>query len=320
MVGTNEDIWENEIDDRPDTQCSNSRIEGCTLKWNLERQYFLNGLKDGSYEIRAKVFCSGYDAFATAPIKGSVTDENLSLSVDVQSPMALETTTLSRVFKVEYSERIICPQLNADHMTYQVKRIKSCDGKTISTYGEDVSSSDIYLHYDFVCLPGDRGSLAVKWPGHPTSKPGMYEVTVNADKLGTFVQDANGNIAEKQTFQTSWIDCASSSATATSFLGDELKEQSKSTNLTTDRLKQNVALLLSNTYSRVAMCALLAMMVMFITATRKVNGKRMTTTLSCTEHANETNSLVLSPPYDTKTDKLTEISSKQQQQHYGAVL
>jgi len=237
MVGTNEDIWENEIDDRPDTQCINSRMEGCTLNWNLERQYFLSGLKDGSYEIRAKVFCAGYDAFATAAIKGSATDENLSLNVDVQSPMARATATLSRVFFIEYSEKIVCPQLNTDHMTYQVKRIKSCDGETIANYGEVVSPSDVFLHYNFVCLPGDRGSLAIKWPGHPTSKPGIYEVTVNADKLGTFVQDANGNIAEKQTFQTSWIDCASSSATATSLLGDELKEQSKRTNLTTDQPK-----------------------------------------------------------------------------------
>ena len=59
-------------------QCVSSRGEGCTLDWNLERQYFLNGLKDYAGEIRAKVFCSGYDSsFATPDIKGSVTGGKL---------------------------------------------------------------------------------------------------------------------------------------------------------------------------------------------------------------------------------------------------
>ena len=63
---------------------------GCEFKWNLERQYFLNGLKDGAYEVRAKVFCSGYDSFATTEVKGSVTEENLNVNVDVSKPEPID--------------------------------------------------------------------------------------------------------------------------------------------------------------------------------------------------------------------------------------
>ena len=43
---------------------------------------------------RAKVFCSGYDSFATTDVKGSVTEENLNIIVDVSKPEPVEARTL----------------------------------------------------------------------------------------------------------------------------------------------------------------------------------------------------------------------------------
>ena len=89
MNGNDADIWKNDIVDG-DVQCAASRGAGCEMKWNLERQYFFNGLKDGSYEIGAKVFCSGYDSFATSKeVRSSITDENLNLVVDIDPPELL---------------------------------------------------------------------------------------------------------------------------------------------------------------------------------------------------------------------------------------
>ena len=83
--GTGEWIsaWNAGTTDSADLQCSNARGEGCSFEWDLENQYFLNSLKDGPWEIRAKVFCSGYDSFATADVRGSVTDDTLYMIADV---------------------------------------------------------------------------------------------------------------------------------------------------------------------------------------------------------------------------------------------
>ena len=40
----------------------------------------LTGLKDGIYEVRAKIFCSGYDALATQDVMSSVSDEKLEFT------------------------------------------------------------------------------------------------------------------------------------------------------------------------------------------------------------------------------------------------
>ena len=64
----------------------------------LERQYFLNGFNDGEYEIRAKTFCSSYDA-ATSEVRGSVTGRKLkSLFVDVSAYIAKSWSTHGRIF------------------------------------------------------------------------------------------------------------------------------------------------------------------------------------------------------------------------------
>ena len=183
-----------------DSQCATSRGAGCTLKWNLARQYFLSGLNDGEYEIRAKTFCSGYDAFATSEVRGSVTDENLSLFVDVSAPIAKSWSTHGRVFSIDYSEVITCPQLSKESMVYKIKRAKTCDGTAVED-GE-ISDEHVYFNYKFQCTSDPPYSLVIEFPKDSLS--GTYEVTVNAniDSVGEKVADAGGNSAEKQMFLT----------------------------------------------------------------------------------------------------------------------
>ena len=159
----------------------------------------MNGLKDGSYEVRAKVFCSGYDSFATADVKGSVTEENLNIIVDVKKPEAIDMRMLHNRFTIDYSEPIVCPQLQADHMTYAIRRVKTCDGTKITSGGE-VDKNDVYFHYNFACL--DRNSLMISFPYD--AEHGTYEITVNADKPGSKIIDAGNNPVTKETFSTTY--------------------------------------------------------------------------------------------------------------------
>ena len=117
MVGKEESIWKNDVEDE-DAHCESARGQGCSFKWNIERQYFLNGLKDGEYEIRAKAFCSGYDSFAPMEVKGSETTENLNIVVDVVAPVATETSTLDNALRIDYSEPIVLPAII--HRTHDV--------------------------------------------------------------------------------------------------------------------------------------------------------------------------------------------------------
>jgi len=182
-----------------DSQCADSRGAGCSLKWNLARQYFLNGLKDGSYEVRAKVYCSGYDSFATSDVRGSVTDENLSLSVDVKPPKVKSWSMHGRVFSIDYSEPITCPQLQVSAMTYEIKHVKYCNG----TEGKGkVSDEHVYFNYDFMCMTETSYSLLVEFPEDMMTADGTYKITVNALPKGSKVVDAGGNPAKTQSFVT----------------------------------------------------------------------------------------------------------------------
>jgi hypothetical protein len=201
MVGEEKNIWKNDIED-VDVHCESARGQGCSFKWNIERQYFLNGLKDGEYEIRAKAFCSGYDSFAPMEVKGSETVENLHLVVDVVAPVATETSTLDHAFRIDYSEPIVCPQLSTERMTYEIKLVETCAGDTIE--GGDIAVKHVFKDFSFVCLM-EKGSLVVEFPQN--AKGGMYEVTVNAAETGPKIMDAGGNTARKQTFSTT-IGCS----------------------------------------------------------------------------------------------------------------
>ncbi|CAL6300487.1 unnamed protein product [Bathycoccus prasinos] len=86
-------------------QCFGSDGEGCSFEWDLENQYFLNGLKDGPWEIRAKVFCSGYDSFATTDVRGSVTDDTLYMIADVASPYPSSHEVYGSVLFVDFLKK-----------------------------------------------------------------------------------------------------------------------------------------------------------------------------------------------------------------------
>jgi len=184
MVGDNPDIWKRDVKDA-DVQCKFARGKGCAFKWNTERQHFLSGLKDGTWEVRAKVFCSGYDSFATSEVKASVTEENLNVVVDVTSPAITSVSVYNRTVTIDYSEPVICPQLTVDHMSYTIERIETCEGDSVQS--GLVSSSEVFSHYQFSCLAGQRGTIMAKWPKDAES--GIYKLTVNADKLGPMVTD-----------------------------------------------------------------------------------------------------------------------------------
>jgi len=200
MVGKETNIWKNDIED-VDVQCESARGQGCSFKWNIERQYFLNGLKDGAYEIRAKAFCSGYDSFAPMEVKGSETAENLNLVVDVVAPVVTETSTVDHAFRINYPEPIVCPLLSLEHMTYEIKLVETCAGVAVAS-GE-VAIKDVYFDYKFVCFM-EKGSLVVEFPQEAN---GVYEVTVNADDMGPKIMDAGGNTVPKQTLATT-IGCS----------------------------------------------------------------------------------------------------------------
>jgi hypothetical protein len=184
MVGDDPDIWKRDVKDA-DVQCGSARGKGCAFKWNTERQHFLSGLKDGTWEVRAKVFCSGYDSFATSEVKESVTEENLNVVVDVTSPEITSVSVYNRTVTIDYSEPVICPQLTVDHMSYTIERMKTCKGDSVQS--GLVSSSAVFSHYQFSCLAGQRGTIMAKWPTDAES--GIYKLTVNADKQGPMVTD-----------------------------------------------------------------------------------------------------------------------------------
>jgi hypothetical protein len=184
MVGDDPDIWKRDVKDA-DVQCDSARGKGCAFKWNTERQHFLSGLKDGTWEVRAKVFCSGYDSFATSEVKESVTEENLNVVVDVTSPEIISVSEFNRIVTIEYSEPVICPQLNVDHMSYTIERMRTCEGDSVQS--GLVPSSAVFSHYQFSCIAEERGTLVVRFSNN--AKSGFYKLTVNADKQGPMITD-----------------------------------------------------------------------------------------------------------------------------------
>jgi len=216
--GTGEWIsaWEAGATDSADLQCSEARGEGCSFEWDLENQYFLNGLKDGPWEIRAKVFCSGYDSFATTDVRGSVTDDTLYMIADVTSPYPSSHEVYGNVLFVVFSEEISCPQLDSDASAYSISRTADCDGNAVAD--GTVSSADILLHYDFRCLSHEtygRNSWTMTIPissaASSKAEAGEYTVTINDG----YLTDTGGNGASSFAITESF-GCSSSSSSSTS--------------------------------------------------------------------------------------------------------
>ena len=226
MLGDDQNIWKRDVKDA-DVHCKSARGTGCEFKWNVERQYFLNGLKDGTWEVRAKVFCSGYDSFATSEIKGSVTDENLNVVVDVTAPEITSVSVYNRLLTIDYSEPVTCPQLKSDHMSYAVERVKTCKGDSVESGA--VSPSAVFFHYQFTCLAGERGTIMAKWPYN--AEAGVYKLTVNADKLGSMVTDFASNPAFKEEIGGIKVGCESGADSA-ALLGNTSSRKESSTSET----------------------------------------------------------------------------------------
>ena len=96
--------WNDDKSDA-DVQCNTARGQGCKLPWNIENQYFMNGLRDGTWEISSKSILPGYDSFATSDVKYSTTEDNLNLIVDVNQPLAVDASVLnvfSRLISVNH--------------------------------------------------------------------------------------------------------------------------------------------------------------------------------------------------------------------------
>jgi hypothetical protein len=219
VLAESSDIFEYITKDVDLVSCSTSRGAGCSQKWNLNRQYFLNGLKEGSWEIRAKVFCSGYDAFATSEVRGSVTDDNLNLIADVTEPTPIGREVFDYTVLVDFSEPTTCPQLSSSDMAYSVTRTKECNGTAVSDTTSAINKvSDEYLlsQYKFRCFTnGINGrnawvmTVPISTSASSHAYAGEYEVTLKSEKI----EDDGGNFASEYSF-TEKIGCDSSSASA----------------------------------------------------------------------------------------------------------
>jgi len=242
--GTGEWIsaWNSTADkntDSADLQCSTARGEGCSFEWDLENQYFLNGLKDGPWEIRSKVFCSGYDSFATSDVRGSVTDENLNMIADVTKPISIEHKVYDNNLVVDFTESITCPQLSSSDMAYTVSRNKDCDGNAVSDSEADINKvSDAYLilHYTFQCLTHDvngRNAWAMTVPISSAASSyalaGEYSITINDG----FITDDGGNGAKELSF-TEYIGCDSTATSTSSMSSSSESSASAKLGSTTD--------------------------------------------------------------------------------------
>jgi hypothetical protein len=229
------DIFDYVIEDVELVSCSTSRGAGCSQKWNLNRQYFLNGLKEGSWEIRAKVFCSGYDAFATSEVRGSVTDDNLNLIADTKAPRPTAREVYENMVFVDFSEPITCPLLSSSDMAYSVTRTNDCDGNAVDSNEAINAVSDNYLvsHYDFECLTQDangRNAWMMTVPISSNALAGKYTVTIKSGH----VKDDGMNAASEHTF-TEEIMCDSSSASA-ALLGSTTTKKVSDVNASSSKL------------------------------------------------------------------------------------
>ena len=187
-----------------DVTCGHS-TSGCGLSWNLTKQYFMNGLRDGSWEIRAKIFCSGGAVEAPMSVFGSTTKENLNLVVDVTSPKPIALSVMDKLFVVEYTEPVICPQLKTDEEIYQVTRIEDCDGTATE---EVIDWTTILLQYSFRCIEDKINAWTMQLPSDLDNQ-GKYQIIVGKNSTSGLT-DVGGNVVAKMTFD---VDFCSASAT-----------------------------------------------------------------------------------------------------------
>ena len=202
--------WINAWDDAKDSanlMCAHS-LSGCSLAWSLTLQYFMNGLRDGAWEIRGKIFCSGYAATAPISVRGSTTDENLNLFVDVTPPKPLRTSVMGKLVVVEYTEVVVCPQLKSNEPVYHIRRTHDCDNAT-----ENVSPVDwttISLQYKFRCISDKINAWTMELPSD--SKTGKYTIEIQSDAGDGVLADEAGNTAAPLQLEINFCDSSTAAA------------------------------------------------------------------------------------------------------------
>jgi hypothetical protein len=184
----------------------------------------MNGLRDGSWEIRAKIFCSGGAVEAPMSVFGSTTKENLNLVVDVTSPKPIALSVMDKLFVVEYTEPVICPQLKTDEEIYQVTRIEDCDGNTTK---EVIDWTTILLQYSFRCIEDKINAWTMQLPSDLDNQ-GKYQIVVGKDSTSGLT-DVGGNVVAKMTFD---VDFCSASATVAVVSSSSSSSSSSSPSLT----------------------------------------------------------------------------------------
>jgi hypothetical protein len=141
-------------------------------------------------------------------VRGSTTEENLNLVVDVTSPQPITLNVMDKLFIVEYTEPVMCPQLKTDEEIYQVTRIEDCDGNT-DNEGK-IKWTTILLQYSFRCIEDKMNAWTMQLPSD-SDNLGKYQVVVGKDSTSGLT-DVGGNVVPKMTFD---VDFCSSSATVT---------------------------------------------------------------------------------------------------------
>ena len=87
---------------------------------------------------------------APMSVRGSTTEDNLSLLVDVTPPKPTEIRIQGRLVIVEYTEPVECPQLKASKQIYNVRKYMNCNGD--ASNNDAVSWTDLTLKYQFRCI------------------------------------------------------------------------------------------------------------------------------------------------------------------------
>ena len=112
---------------------------------------------------------------------------------------------MDKLFVVEYTEPVICPQLKTDEEIYQVTRIEDCDGNTTE---EVIDWTTILLQYSFRCIEDKINAWTMQLPSDLDNQ-GKYQIIVGKNSTSGLT-DVGGNVVAKMTFD---VDFCSASAT-----------------------------------------------------------------------------------------------------------
>jgi len=151
---------------------------------------------------------------APMSVRGSTTEENLSLLVDVTPPKPTEIRIQGGLVIVEYTEPVECPQLEADKQIYSVTKSEDCKGVGST---DSVSWTDLTLKYQFRCISDKMNAWTMELPS--TAEEGKYTVIIGEKTTNSYdgvLPDEAGNLAAALSFD---IDMCSTTATSVASIG-----------------------------------------------------------------------------------------------------